>query len=317
VSVGASFSGREFDRIAAGGLATSTETRLKELTRWGGFSSFFTPPGFAAGESAGVHPVAQVVGLAAGELKPGYVRVSERWKRSVEPATARHFGGDVSALSDARWQEHPQIVRGWDTLRRLALGRLIKQAAQLGCQAVVGIEPRRDLDPRGEGGWADAVLQFTGTAVRVDGWEVRKTGPVLTLASVVEVASMLARGIEPVGIVGGVGRIEMRPGDRTIRASRRMGYRMSSVELVDLTYAVYEVRRAAMKGVYVEADKLDAAGVVDVNLELERDGPSNQRFGSVVVTAHALGSAVRRTGKGTRTALSARPVFGLANRSNG
>jgi uncharacterized protein YbjQ (UPF0145 family) len=116
-----------------------------------------------------VHPIAQVVGLAAGELNPGYVRVADRWNRSVEPASARHFGGEASALSDARWQEHPQIVRGWDALRRLALGRLLKQAAQLGCHAVVGIEPRRGLDPR-EGGWADAVLQFTGTAVRVDGW---------------------------------------------------------------------------------------------------------------------------------------------------
>jgi hypothetical protein len=147
--------------------------------------------------------------------------------------------------------------------------------------------------------------------------DARRTPPVLTLASVVEVASMLTRGLEPAGIVGGVGRLEMRPGDTTIRASRPTGYRMPNVELVDLTYAVYEVRRAALKGVYAEAGKLGATGVVDLKLDLEREGAANQRFASVVVTAHALGSAVRRTGKGIGAAPSARAVVGLAGRADG
>jgi uncharacterized protein YbjQ (UPF0145 family) len=317
VSVGGSWSGgKQFDRIAAGGLASSTETRLRELARWNGFSSFFTPPGFVVGESAGVHPVAQVVGLAAGELRPGYVPVSDRWKLRVEPASRRDSEGAVVAFGGARWQEHPQIVRGWNELRRLALGRLVKQAAQLDCQVVVGIEPRRDFDLRGEGGLGDAVLQFTGTAVRVDGWHGPASKPVLTLAGVVEVASMLSRGIEPVGIAGGVGRIECRPGEITVRASRRRGFRTPSIELEDLTQSVYEARRSAMKALRSEAAKLDATGVVDVRLELEREGAATQLFGSVVFTAHALGSVVRRIGSSTPKGSSARPVVGLARRSD-
>ena len=47
----------ELDRIGRGGLATSTEKRLRELTRWGGFSSFLDAPDFSVGESVGIHPV--------------------------------------------------------------------------------------------------------------------------------------------------------------------------------------------------------------------------------------------------------------------
>jgi uncharacterized protein YbjQ (UPF0145 family) len=243
--------------------------------------------------------------------------VADRWKRSVRSAAERDSGDLEAGMVGARWQEHLQIVHGWDALRRRALGRLIKQAKLLGCQAVVGIEPRRDFESAGEGGYGDVVLQFTGTAVRVDGWHRRTSLPVLTLASVVEVASMLTRGVEPVGIVAGVGRIELRPGDTTIRASRRSGFAKPSLELEDVTHSVYEVRRAAMEGMRAEAGKLNATGVVGVRLELEREGASTQRFASVVFTAHALGSAVRRTATPAAPACSVSPVVGLAKRSDG
>jgi uncharacterized protein YbjQ (UPF0145 family) len=284
----------ELDRIARGGLASSTEQRLKELTRWGGFSSFMDSPEFSVAESVGVQPVCQVVGLATGEVTAGYVRAADRWKR---PLKSTGVSGEDPALSDARWQEHPQIARGIDELRKRAFARLVKQATQLQCQAVVGVEPRRLIEPAGEGGAAEVVYEFKGTAVRVDGWERRKE-PVLTLIGVRELSLMLAAGVEPVGVVGGIGRIELRPSDISVQASRRRGFAVPNVELGDLTQAMYEARHVAVKTLRTEATALGATGVLDLNVELEHHGSATQQFGSVVFTAFALGSAVRRVRDG-------------------
>jgi uncharacterized protein YbjQ (UPF0145 family) len=296
----------EADRIARGGLASSTQTRLRELTRWGGFSSFLDAPEFSVGEAVGIHPVCQVIGLASGEATSGYVRVADRWKRSLKsPGVSQ----DDRGLEGARWQEHPQVVRGLDALRKRALGRLVKQATQLGCQAVIGIEPRRVIEP-GEEGAVEAVFEFKGTAVRLDGWEKRKD-PVLTLAGVSELSLMLATGVEPVGVVGGVGRIELRPGDATVQASRRNNF-APNAELSDLTQSVYEARHAALKTLQAETVSVRATGVLGLELELEHHGHSLQRFETNVFTAFALASAVRRVND--RGGLAVEPVVRVGGR---
>jgi uncharacterized protein YbjQ (UPF0145 family) len=290
-------------------LATSTEARLRELTRWGGFSSFLDVPEFSVGASVGIHPVCQVIGLAAGAVSSGYVRVADRWNRSLRAArvSESHPG-----LEGARWQEHPQIVRGLDGLRKRAFGRLVKQATQLSCQAVIGIESRRVLEP-GEEGAVEAVFEFKGTAVRMDGWERRKD-PVLTLLGVRELSLMLAAGVEPVGVVGGVGRIELRPGDATVWASRRRNS-APNVELSDLTQSVYEARHAALKTLHAEANAARASGVVGLELELEHHGHAARQFETNVFTAFALASAVRRVHG--RDRLSVEAVVGTGTATHG
>lgn len=299
------------ERIASGGLATSTEQRLRELTRWGGFTSFLSPSALVVGQSVGVDPVAQVVGLSAGRIVPGYLRIADRWKRPV--ASGSSAGASWSGSDTARWQEHPQIVRCWDVVRQRALSRLRQQAERLGCQAVVGVVPRREFEPNGEEG--HGILEFTGTAVRIDDWTKRKTGPVLTLASMSEVALMLGSGIEPVGIAGGVGRVELRPAQSTMRATRRSGARVPSFELDDLTHSIYEVRRGAMRGLGSEAAKLGATGVLDVRLEVERRGSPTAQLPGVDFTAFAISSAIRRTR--APTGQSVRAVVHVEGRSGG
>ena len=294
----------EVDRIGRGGLATSTEKRLRELTRWGGSSSFLDAPEFSVAESVGIHPVCQVIGLAAGEVSSGYVRVADRWNRSLKAAGVSE---DDPGLTGARWQEHPQIVRGLDALRKRALARLVKQAAQLGCQAVIGIEPRRVLEPGEEGG-VGATFEFKGTAVRVDGWEKRKDA-VLTLAGARELSLLLAAGVEPVTVVGGVGRIEMRPGDATVRVSRRGSFAGPNVELADFTQSVYEARHAALKTLHAETTNVRATGVVGLQMQLEHHGHAAQQFETNVFTAFVLASAVRRVGSGG--CLSVEAVVGV------
>jgi hypothetical protein len=138
----------------------------------------------------GLDPVGQVVGIAAGFVRPGYVRWADRWGRAVVPGAS---GGS----------------------------RATKPA---------------------EGEGADAVIRFTGTAVRIDQWRRRKAPLVLVLGTVTEVAVMLRCGIEPLGIVGGVGRIELRPSETTMRAPRRTGYSAPNAELEDVTHSIYMVR---------------------------------------------------------------------------
>jgi uncharacterized protein YbjQ (UPF0145 family) len=287
---------------------------LRAHDRWGGFSSFLSAPEFVVAESVGLDPVGQVVGIAAGFVRPGYVRWADRWGRAVVPGASGGSAPPGSGLESARWQRHPQIVLGWNALRRRALARLTDQAERLGCQAVIGIQAHRDTKPA-EGEGADAVIRFTGTAVRIDQWRRRKAPPVLVLGTMTEVAVMLRYGIEPLGIVGGVGRIELRPSETTMRATRRTGYSAPNAELEDVTHSIYEARRGAMVAVHAEAAKLHATGVLAVTLEVDQHGTTTRSLPGVGFTAHALGVAVRRTAPPTRRL--ARPVLDLGARPDG
>lgn len=226
--------GAEFDRIGAGGLASSTESRLEELLGWGGFSSLMTPSALAVAGDAGVEPVGQVVGLSAGVVMPGHRRAGER----KGPANA------------------------WTALRRRALERLSRQAALLGADAVVGVEAEREYDDaeRGAEEVPTGQMQFSGTAVRVRGWSSR--APVLTLASAQELWSMLRAGVEPAGIAGGFASVQTP-------LTRAVG--RPNMELEELTASVYEVRRLAMERLTADARSLKADGVLGVELDVEHE----------------------------------------------
>src|SRR4051794_31777981 len=163
--------GPEYDRIADGGLASSTEARLKELVGWGGFSSFMGPAALAVSADAGIEPVGQVVGLAAGPIRPGYIR-------TTRPGQGRRRVGV------ARWREHTGPVTAWTGLRQRALGRLTKQASTLGANAVIGVAVERVAGAHEvpeDAGMVGQML-FSGTAVHVRSWK-RDRPPALTLAS--------------------------------------------------------------------------------------------------------------------------------------
>src|SRR3954454_6326116 len=100
--------GPEFDRIARGDIPSSTEARLKELAGWGGFSSFMTAAEVAVAADADIEPIGQVVGLAAGSIRHGYVR-------TTRPGQGRRRVGV------ARWRERTGPVATWTGLRQRAL----------------------------------------------------------------------------------------------------------------------------------------------------------------------------------------------------
>lgn len=291
--------GSEYDRLARGELASTTEARLKELLRWEGYSSFLSPADLAVARDAEIEPVGQVVGLCAGLVTPGY-------RRTTRPGQGR------ARVGTPRWRERTGPVTAWSAMRSRALDRLTQQATLIGANAVVGITTERWLDSEDEpeeGGVA-AQTQFSGTAVRVRSLRSREK-PVLTLASAQELWAMLRAGVEPVGIAGGFASVETQPSSETIAAS--VG--TPNVELEDLTASVYEVRRLAMQRLVAEARGLRPDGLLGVDLDLEGIEPRRSRLPRLTLTVHVLATAVRRAGSAAAASPSA--VVGLAERTHG
>lgn len=274
--------GAEFDRIARGELASSTEARLKELAGWGGFSSFLSPSALAVAAAAEIEPIGQVVGLSAGAVLPGYLRTTRPGQGPARPGVARR-------------REHTGLAKSWSTLRTRALARLSAQAATLGANAVVGVVADRRLEEAeaADEGMSAGHMSFTGTAVRI---RSRKPNakPVLTLASPPELWSMLAAGYEPAGIAGAFASVQTLPSTATVVASfgRRRG--TPNVELEDLTRSMYEVRRLAIERVISDARALGADGLLGIDLALGEAAGGRWRLPVQTVTVHVLASAVRR-----------------------
>ena len=293
--------GAEFDRIARGELASSTETRLKELLRWGGFSSFMTPSALATASDAGVEPVGQVVGLCAGSIMEGYVR-------TTRPGQGR------MRLGKARWRERTGPVTSWTAIRTRALARLTAQAKMLGADAVVEVAATRRFEPFDMGrdveGLGSGQLQFTGTAVRVRG--VRPATPMLTLASAPELWAMLRAGVQPAGIAGGFASVETLLGRGTLSGS----VSMANVELEELTRSVYEVRRLAMERLRADARGLGADGLLGIDLKLRQrhSEPGQLRRPALTLDVHVLASAVRRA---RAAAVAPEPVLALTDGERG
>lgn len=226
--------------------------RLAELTRDGMTSSFLTAPDalVAAGEE--LVAVGQVIGASACRLAVGVVR------RTRGPQGRLPVGS-------AAWREHDGPVRSWNHARQRALGRLSSQARVLGADAVLGVHADfrvRAADPE------TAEVVMTGTAVRDRHVEsARREDPVLGLVSVAEFGLLRRAGVRVVGIVGSCSNVDIGAGAETRRAlgGRFLGSAVNQ-ELGDLTTGVYEARRLAVERLRRDASRLDATGVLGVDL---------------------------------------------------
>jgi uncharacterized protein YbjQ (UPF0145 family) len=266
----------EDQRIAGGALPRAAETRLKELSASGRFTSFLSPRALAATADAHIEPLGQVVGFSSGLMRVGILRTTRPGQGRPRPWTPR-------------WRERSGPVESWDTVRKHARRRLAEQAKLVGANAVVGVSARRDehgsIDVRRE-----IELELAGTAVRLPAkWRERDAEPLLTLASAQELWALLRAGIEPVGIVGSYAAVETSPGLATASAS--IG--TANAELPDLTRAVYEARHLAMGRLGADARGMEASGVIGVDLH-DRHERGSGRLPALHVEVHLLGTAVRR-----------------------
>ncbi|MEA2370168.1 MAG: hypothetical protein QOH12_562 [Solirubrobacteraceae bacterium] len=263
----------ELEAIAGGALPSAARRRLAELTGIGGMSSsFLTVAADSLAPELGVVVLGQVVGCCAGSLAAGVVR-------AVGPGSeGRHKPGE------ARWLERSGTVETWTSSRLRALSRIQDQAGILGADAVVGVRSsRRQLESVAE-------VVLTGTAVRIGpDWLREGRRPVVTAASVAEVAKLRARGLQPVGLVGGCASVGAIASSATARALRRRRGRTSR-ELEEFTFAFSETRRRAVDRLRREAGRLGARGVIGVELD---DLVAFRGGGEYHVVLHLLGTAVR------------------------
>lgn len=268
---------RRAQRSAVPDVFPSSEARLKDLRRWGGFTSSLTPAHSAAARDCGVTPIGQVVGISMGEALFGWVQTT-------------HGAQGRQRLGAPRWRELTGPVHVWSTVRRRALGRLSAQAKLLDADAVVEIKARRD-ESRSE----SLGMVFTGTAVRVERWRRSADDePVLTLATAPELWAMLRAGVEPVGVAGAFAGVET-----TASLSTRIGNVPPNVELDDLTTAIYEARRLALGRLVRDAEGLQADGLLNVDFDhLHRSGGT---LPGLHTTVHLLATAFRRRRAALRT----------------
>ena len=283
----------ELERIAAGGLATSTEDRLEDLLKWKGFTSFLSPSAVAVAADLHLTPIAQVVGFSGGILREGVLR-------TTKPSQGR------ARLGRPRWRERTGPILSWDTVRRRALERLSRQAQFLDANAVVGLTAQRksperwDEEPRIE-------YAFTGTAVHVDGLRrPRDAPPLVTLVSTQELWRLLQAGVEPVGVAGSFASVQTTVSFSSQRLGTGMGRWAPNTELEDLTKSAYEARRLALERLRADARGLNAGGLIAIDME------HGQRTGrglpGIEITVHLLATALR---KRAESGLEPKPVMRL------
>ncbi len=270
----------------------------------GSFTSDLSAAEFKLVREAGFRPIAQVMGSCFYRLgdqpRPGARRPGVYTPEGLEFSrqTGQSQGYDYDQIGRRVYEgaafgqvfELDVHTEAWQEARRRALGRLGEEARLVGADAVVGVRMRR-----GTYSWGRGLIEFVvvGTAVRSDRFELGDD-PVLSNLSGQEFACLLATGWLPVGIVAETSVIYVMSGWRQGLASRRLA---ANQELVDFTHGVNYARKMVRSRTHTEASRLEATGIVGLRLEIarserEHEGFRQGRQKDMVVTAHALGTAV-------------------------
>jgi uncharacterized protein YbjQ (UPF0145 family) len=262
--------------IEAGGLPVAARERLERLGRdaSGLSTSDLTTNEFLLLRQTGFKPITQVMGSCFYNVGWQYM-----------PGGYGFMSGQVFEL-DAPTQ-------AWQEARRLALSRLVEEARLAGADAVVGVRIQR-----GGYEWARGVIEFlaVGTAVRCERFDIGEDRPVLSNLSGQDFAKLYASGYWPVGIVAGTTIVYAMTGWQQQASSRSMF--SVNQELPDFTRGVQAARAAAMQRVHAEAAQLGPpAGLVGMRFELEteeveRSTGNDTEVTDLIVTVHALGTAI-------------------------
>jgi uncharacterized protein YbjQ (UPF0145 family) len=285
---------RSLLRVEQGGIPLAAERRLRELgERGGAFTSDLSVADFALCHRLGLRPVSQVMGSSIYQV--GYQ--STPWPSAMGGS----FMFEMEALSEA-----------WNEVRRRALDRLAQEAGHVGGDAVIGVELRTDAHD-----WAENSIEYVviGTAVRHgdrakaggqardersrgDDRRSRDGAPVLTELSVADYTKLLGAGIEPLGIVAW-SSVFFVAASYSTQMLGGMGFTQNQ-ELTEFTQGVYSARETVVERLTAQASKLDASGVIGVRIAHSIGrvsvGAGTYSRGGLMVTFHAIGTAVRDSG---------------------
>jgi len=284
-------------RIEAGDIPPEAVRRLAGLRESGGlFTSDLSAADFALCHQLGLRPLAQVMGSSIYQV--GYQQ-SVGW---MGPGAGAVFPGaglvtELDTLTDA-----------WNEVRERALGRLAREAQEVGADAVVGVDVRAGAREFGDSSMSSGVIEYSvvGTAVQRDGTrdasnrDRRGRGThdrqiVLTELSVADYTKLLNAGIEPAGIVGWSSVcFSMFSYSTAMRAQPGLLGGGESFELREFTQAIYAARERVMERLGRQAQALDASGIVGVRIDhsISRQDLGLSGGSGLIVTFHAIGTAV-------------------------
>jgi uncharacterized protein YbjQ (UPF0145 family) len=195
-------------------------------------------------------------------------------------------------LQVRRWgrnQELDVLTQSMYHARELAMTRMEEEADQLGADGVVGV--RLEV---GRHEWGAELAEFiaVGTAVRHTEGKLHRAPsgrPFTSDLSGQDFWTLLTAGYRPLGLV--LGNCVYHVAHQDVASwVRRLG---RNVEMPNYTQALYDARELAMARMQAEAETLDAAGIVGVDLHERSHG-----WGSHVVEFVAIGTAVLPTAPG-------------------
>ncbi len=263
-------------RVEAGGLPLGAEERLRQLASAEGspgvFSSDLSVQEFSLLAGLGVRPLTQVMGSSIYNVgwQPVYFNVPT----------------EVSVLSGA-----------FNESRRLALGRLLEEARLAAADAVVGVKI-----VQGGHDWAAGAIEFiaVGTAVRLAPpmrHPDRET--VLTDLTGQQFVQLCRAGVRPVGIAAHTS-VQYVPATWQTQQATSTGWgggAWVNQELVDFTQGVYAAREMAVGAAANEARRLEADGLVGVQVaehfRMHKVNRGMYESEDLEVTFHVMGTAVR------------------------
>jgi uncharacterized protein YbjQ (UPF0145 family) len=194
-----------------------------------------------------------------------------------------HIG--LQSRSWARSQELEKLSQAMYTARELAMSRMEAEADVLGADGVVGV--RLDINFY-DWGRHSAEFIAIGTAVSASdhstGWRNNAGVPFTSDLSGQDFWTLVQAGYAPLGLV--MGTCVYHVGHRG--AIQALGQTGRNTELANFTQALYEARELAMTRMQDEAEKLEAEGIVGVQL-VEK----SHFWGSHVIEFLAVGTAVK------------------------
>ncbi len=278
-------------RVQDGGIPLAAERRLRALGEGAGaFTSDLEVSDFAICHQLGLRPLAQVMGSSIYQI--GYQ--GTEWA-SMWNTPARHGMGGGYVVGGGYVYELQVLSEAWNEARRRALGRLAEEAGHVGADAVVGVELRT-----GAHDWAENALEYivVGTAVRRADEGERRGEPVLTELSLADYANLDRAGVEPLGVVAwsSVFFVSASYNTQMMSGLGRLGPSgVQNQELPEFTQGVYSARESVIAQMTAQAEQLNASGVIGtrINHGIERIEGDNNRPGGLIVTFHAIGTAIR------------------------
>jgi uncharacterized protein YbjQ (UPF0145 family) len=251
-----------YDPTSVEGIPDAGRERLRRLRESGPFfTSDLSVNEFLLVKQAGFEPLGLVLGTSI-----------------------YHIG-----LQVRRWgrnQELDVLTQSMYHARELAMTRMEEEADQLGADGVVGV--RLEV---GRHEWGGELAEFiaVGTAVKHTDEKLHRAPsgrPFTSDLSGQDFWTLLSAGYRPLGLV--LGNCVYHVAHQNVGTwVRRVG---RNLEMPNYTQALYDARELAMARMQAEAETLEAAGIVGVELH-ER----NHGWGSHIIEFVAIGTAVLPT----------------------